>query len=135
MKNIILFLILYTVSIPSFAERPMNEIPMYGGKHDPKIEKNKEQSISAANLGWQYFSKGDLNSAIKRFNQAWMFNRQNAEAFWGFGLVMGRRAAESNIETNLQESIKHLEKANQLSKDNPRILVDLKQLRSEHRYC
>lgn len=103
----------------------MNELPMYGGKHNPTVERNKEHSASAVNLGWQYFSKGDLKTAIKRFNQAWMFDRDNAEAFWGFGLIMGSRASEGNTETNLQESIKYLEKANELSKNNSRIIVDL----------
>lgn len=120
---IILF-ILGSAQITS-AERTMNEMPMYGGKHNPTVEQNKEFSKSAAKLGWKYYYKGDLDAAIKRFNQAWMFDRESADAFWGFGLIMGRRAGEENTEKNLNESVKFLEKAHQLSKKNPRIMVDL----------
>lgn len=98
---------------------------MYGGTHNPTVEKNKEHSASAANLGWQYFDNGDLKTAIKRFNQSWMFDRENAEAYWGFGLIMGGRSTEGDTETNLQESIKYLTKANELSRNNYRIIVDL----------
>ncbi|MBL4744561.1 MAG: hypothetical protein JKX87_08040 [Cycloclasticus sp.] len=123
--KIIITLILFILSGAVSAERPSNEQPMYGGTHNPTVEKNEEHSASAASLGWQYFNNGDLNTAIKRFNQSWMFDRENAEAYWGFGLIMGRRSTEGNTETNLQESIKYLAKANQLSKNDYRIIVDL----------
>jgi len=123
--KIILTFIIYLLSGTASAERPSNELPMYGGTHNPTIEENKDHSASSARLGWQYYYKGDLNTAIKRFNQSWMFDRKNAEAFWGFGLIMGRRATEENTEINLKESIAHLERAILLSNNNPRIMVDL----------
>ena len=124
MKKFII-LLFCLLSNAAYAERPSNEEPMYGGTHNPTVEQNKQQSASVASLGWQYFYKGDLKTAMKRFNQAWMLDRQNAEAFWGFGLIMGRRAYEENTETNLNESINHLEKATKLTKNNSRIIVDL----------
>lgn len=102
----------------------MNEIPMYGGQHDPQVPENKEFSKGAAKLGWKYYYNGDHVTAIKRFNQAWMFDRSNPEAFWGFGVIMGIRAIEENPENNLNESIKFLKKANELSRNNPRLMVD-----------
>jgi tetratricopeptide (TPR) repeat protein len=126
MKNIILTLfILVCFSQIAYAEHPMNEIPMYGGQHDPQVEENKEFSKDAAELGWQYFYSGDHDTAIKRFNQAWMFDRNSPQAFWGFGLIMGARSMQENTEENLKESINFLGKANELSKDNPKIMVDL----------
>jgi len=105
--------------------RPINELPMYGGQHEPDVEPNKENSASAAELGWKYYFEGDIDTAIKRFNQAWMFDRENAEAFWGFGLIMGQRASHENIEHNLRESVRYLQNAKSLSQNNPRLLVDL----------
>lgn len=98
---------------------------MYGGQHDPNIPPNKEFSKSAAELGWKYYYDGDLDTAIKRFNQAWMFDKESVDAFWGFGLIMGQRAQKEDTEKNLFESIKFLEKAHELSKNNPKIIVDL----------
>lgn len=119
------FILLLLINGVSLADRPTNEEPMYGGKHNPEVEENIERSTSAASLGWQYFYKGDIKTAIKRFNQAWMFNRNNPEAYWGFGLVMGQRAMQENTEQNLSESIKYLKMATQLSENNAKIIVDL----------
>ncbi len=110
----------------SYAEdRPLNEMPMYNEQHNPDVEQNKEFSEGAAKLGWQYYDKGDMDTAIKRFNQAWMFDRESVDAFWGFGLIMGQRAMQENPEYNLRESIKYLEMAKAKSQNNHRLLVDL----------
>jgi tetratricopeptide (TPR) repeat protein len=106
-------------------EWPTNEIPMYGGSHTPTVEQNKKFSESAAQLAWQYYYKGDLETAIKRFNQAWMFDRDSIDALWGFGLIMGRRASEELPEQNLKESIRFLGMAVEKAPRNARILVDL----------
>lgn len=106
-------------------ERPENELPMYGGKRTPNIEQNKDLSTSAAKLGWQYYYKGDLDTAIKRFNQAWMFDSNNVDAFWGFGLIMGQRASQECPETSLKESIRFLQMAKERSPKNGQIIGDL----------
>ncbi len=120
----------FVVGSALHAGRPINELPMYGGQHSPNVEQNRDHSQSAAKLGWEYFYKGDLDTAIKRFNQAWMFDRESVEAFWGFGLVMGRRAQKEDAEKNLRESIRCLEIAKAKAPKNGRILVDLAQSRT-----
>lgn len=126
MKVVILTILgcLFLSSI-AYAERPMNEIPMYGGQYNPEVAENKESSQGAADLGWKYLYRGDFDTAIKRFNQAWMFDRKSVEAFWGFGIILGQRAKNENVEENLKQSVFYLEKANSLSNDNPKIMVDL----------
>ena len=124
-KTVIILLVVGLASSLCRAERPENELPMYGGKHNPDVEQNKEFSASAAKLGWQYYYRGDLDTAIKRFNQAWMFDRESADAFWGFGLIMGRRSDKEDAEQNLRESIRFLEMAASRQTNNPNILVDL----------
>ena len=128
MKTNIIILTILSIICPvqsACAERPMNEIPMYDGKHDPKVPENKEFSKGAAELGWKYYDKGDYDTAIKRFNQAWMFDRNSPEAFWGFGVIMGIRATSEDQEENLNESVKFLEKAHEILKNDPRLMVDL----------
>jgi tetratricopeptide (TPR) repeat protein len=98
---------------------------MYGGKHDPAVEQNKNFSASAAKLGWQYYYRGDLDTAIKRFNQAWMFDRESVDALWGFGLIMGRRADQEDPEMNLKESIRYLKLAKAKAERNAGITADL----------
>ncbi len=38
-------------------------------------------------VGWEYYDQGDLNTTMKRFNQAWLLNPNNADVFVGFGSV------------------------------------------------
>ncbi|MFA5177575.1 MAG: hypothetical protein WC440_05475 [Candidatus Omnitrophota bacterium] len=103
----------------------MNEIPMYGGQHNPSVQRNPDLSRDAAQRGWKAYYQGDLNTAIKRFNQAWMFDRENYEVYWGFGLIMGRRASQEAPETSLKESIRFLQIANGKNPKNGRIIGDL----------
>ena len=107
------------------ADRPMEELPMYGGQHNPSVEKSAKFSQEAANLGWQYYYNGDYATAIRRFNQAWLFDRDDVDAYWGFGLIMGQRARMENTEANLQQSVRLLQLALDRAPRNGRIMGDL----------
>lgn len=109
----------------ALAERPINELPMYGGIHNPTVEEDVDYSKAAADLGWKYYSEGDLDTAIKRFNQSWMFDRGNVDALWGFGVIMGRRADEERPEYHIRESIRFLEMAVSLQTNDANLLADL----------
>jgi tetratricopeptide (TPR) repeat protein len=110
---------------PSSENSPNNTEPMYGGNYKPDVPQSVENSQSASKLGWGYYYKGDYETAMKRFNQAWMFDRNNSEAYWGFGLVMGQRATPARAEYFFGESIKYLNHAVEINADNFRILTDL----------
>ena len=68
--------------------------------------------------GWQYLQSGDPNTAIKRFNQAWLLDSTNAGAYWGFGAVTGQRK-------HYDESLKYLLVAQRYGSTNKRLLVDM----------
>lgn len=38
-------------------------------------------------LGFNYLYKDDIKTAMYRFNQAWLLNPENEDAFWGFGAI------------------------------------------------
>ena len=38
-------------------------------------------------LGFNYLYKGDLKTAMYRFNQAWILEPENSNCFWGFGAI------------------------------------------------
>lgn len=124
-KFLLLIILLCLPILVNAKDRPTNELPMYGGKHNPSVEQNKGFSDKAAKLAWQYYYRDDLDTAIKRFNQAWMFDRDSIDALWGFGLIMGRRASEELPEYHLKESIRFLDMAYKKSPENARIIVDL----------
>ena len=60
------------------------------------IEGMKEQyhgdlikaSSDTAMRGWQYLYQGDSDTAMRRFNQAWLLNPKNGTALWGMAAIV-----------------------------------------------
>ena len=91
---------------PSGDRMPIDQVPMYGGMDRsafPDLKTADEKLISDttqhygsreaassefAQNGRAYYDRGDLTNAMRRFNQAWLLNPKNAEAFAGFGKVL-----------------------------------------------
>ena len=120
----------------AWAERPENEIPMYGGDRAPLVEREppknakekadfQEWSRGTSQLGWEYFYKGDADTAIKRFNQAWLFDPDNPQVWWGFGVIMGDRGMKECKDNFLLKAIEYLQKASSLDEKNYQIMIDL----------
>ncbi|MDO8747830.1 MAG: tetratricopeptide repeat protein [Candidatus Omnitrophota bacterium] len=97
-----------------------NELPMYGGIERTSEQKeiddratkkvieyagNKETALKQTiTLAWQYYYNGDIKTAIKRFNQAWLLDPNNTEVFYGFGIIMAEKG-------NNEEAINMFKKA------------------------
>jgi tetratricopeptide (TPR) repeat protein len=81
-----------------------NLLPKYGGLPLTAIEKKindnfvsgldegyhgdlKKASMDMAMRGWQYLAAGDLDDAMRRFNQAWLLNKKNGTALWGMAAI------------------------------------------------
>lgn len=84
---------------------------------DKDFSSRAEASKYYAARGWDYIDSNDLNTAIKRFNQAWMLDTNNASVYWGFGVVLGK-------QKQYQESIPYLERAIGLDKKDPNLYGD-----------
>ena len=120
------------MALPVLGE-DINNLPMYGGREKtPEKKKSDMVFIEAAikeygnrqkacdqyvKLGWQYFAKGDYNTAMKRFNQAWLLDQKNGGIYWGLG------AATSKAQM-FDESIKMFKTASSHDPQNPRLMVD-----------
>lgn len=86
---------------------PANEIPMYGSVEKTRKMKDSDAAFIASietrgksrqavakdvmRAGWGYFHKGNHAAAIKRFNQAWLLDPDNADAYHGFALISAVR--------------------------------------------
>lgn len=55
-------------------------------KQDTTHRKGSEHLVK---LGFTYLSKGDMKTAMKRFNQAWLLDPKNENAYWGYGAIYG----------------------------------------------
>jgi tetratricopeptide (TPR) repeat protein len=70
------------------------------------------------NLGFQYYYRGDIKTAMYRFNQAWLLDPKNENAFWGFASVYFAYGDLSNALGELNEGLL-------LNPKNTNILTDI----------
>lgn len=79
----------------------------------------------AVRAGWKAFSDGQYDSAIRRFNQAWLLDPENPEIFWGFGLATHLRGEPlSTVERWFLEAKERLPDAAPLHSDHGRVLSE-----------
>ena len=91
-------------------QRSINEIPEYGNQpKSPEMLQADQQFLNTVkgkeqqafdhmmNVGWSFFKRGDIGTAIKRFNQAWLIDSTRYESYWGFAAAEGRL---NNLETS-----------------------------------
>ncbi len=106
----------------------IDNVPMYGHpalerpealkRADKEFIKQASESLGGrekASVAWwvegdKYMREGNLDYAMRRYNQSWLLNPNSFRPYWGFGRVLLE-------EGQFEESIKHLEKANQLVDD------------------
>ena len=122
---------------------PSEKLPMYGqpGVARPEnLKKIDEDLIRDATFrfgnrqaasralveqGWASVRKGMLDTAMRRFNEAWLLNPKNYQAFWGFGAVLSE-------QEKLAEAIEQLETARDLIDDPKQRVALLSDLGAVH---
>ena len=86
---------------------PINQLPMYGEREKNEAMKTSDADFIASfetkgisreeaakqviPLAWSYFGKRDAATAMSRFNQAWLLDPENGDAYHGFALVTSVR--------------------------------------------
>lgn len=108
-------------------------LPKYGGIDKTKKEKKsdkefiadvmkkfkseKEASNHMIDLGFQYLYRGDLKTAMYRFNQAYLLDNENSNIYWGYGAVY---MAFGKFDLSREQYKEGLE----INKNNDKILID-----------
>lgn len=110
-------------------------MPMYGGKKKSKeleaADKKFVQEVTKAagskakafdaamERGWAaMFQKNDLETAVRRFNQAWTLDSSRFESYWGFGVLHG-------MKNETQASVTMLEKALKIAPKSAKVMSNL----------
>ena len=106
----------------------IDNVPMYGqpALERPEALKRADEdfikqasggfgSREKASLAWwmqgeKYMQEGNLDYAMRRYNQSWLLNPDSFRPYWGFGRVLLQQG-------QVDEAIKYLEKANLLVDD------------------
>ncbi len=99
------FFVLTHVSGAAIAE-DINLIPKYGSVTKNEAQRaadakflagiveyykgdRKKAANEAAARGWTYLRQGNVEDAMRRFNQAWLIDNTNANALWGMAAISG----------------------------------------------
>lgn len=118
------------ISAATSAEERLDNLPMYGQPAVPRPEVLRQAdkdfitnavagfggSREAASKAWdaqgnRYLQEGNLDYAMRRYNQAWLLDPSSYRPYWGFARVM--------LQTDrLDDAISHFETAKVLCKDN-----------------
>lgn len=105
----------------------IDNVPMYGQPaiERPEVMKRADEEFikQASDLGgrekasvawWvqgdKFMNEGNLDYAMRRYNQSWLLNPNSFRPYWGFGRVLLERG-------EVDQSLKYLEKAVQLVDD------------------
>ncbi|WP_136417971.1 hypothetical protein [Herbaspirillum sp. ST 5-3] len=121
--RVIAFIVALLIRDATFADSlPVNQLPMYGGREKTAKMKSADAALFAAvekkgysrqeaakraiQIGWSSWAKSDLATAMSRFNQAWLLDPENGNAYHGFALVTSvRGGAPSEVEHLFQMAI------------------------------
>ena len=136
MKKLVYFLsITICLFCSGCGKTPFNEIPMYGGvEFTPEQKEINEKFIQdvvkqfgdrktaaekSVGFGWHYYNeKHDTKTAMKRFNQAWLLDPNNAGAFFGFGFLMAEKK-------KYDEAIVYYKRSMELDPNNAVVVCNL----------
>ena len=100
LRNILFFsmTLLLSCSWKQDCPEKANLLPMYGrlkkcgeqlkidkdflSECDKYFKDRNEATRHHINKGWEYFYKDELDTAMMRFNQAWLLDSTNADIYW-----------------------------------------------------
>jgi tetratricopeptide (TPR) repeat protein len=120
---------------PNARQEPkMNLLPMYGHLPKSKAYTEADQQFLASidsifngnrteasqhycKRGWQYFTRGFLDTAMFRFNQAWLLDSANGEVYWGFADILSKRGQYKEAVPFFERATKTLPTSSNLWRD------------------
>ncbi len=83
---------------------------------DKQFENRKSAAEYYIQSAWNSFYKNDDVTSMKRFNQAWLLDKKNADVYWGFGNLLGKKG-------EYEKSIKFFDLSKQLNPNNAKFYV------------
>jgi len=115
------------------AEEDIRLLPKYGNIPKTKGQLNSDNQLIDSyikqegsrrkasevliDIGFTYLYKGDIKTAMYRFNQAWLLDPENENVFWGWGAIYFTFGDMSKALEQYGEGLK-------LNPENPNILTD-----------
>lgn len=105
--------------------KPKNLLPMYGYTEKTEDEKKadeeftnevtkkygdrKKASQEIIKVADEFYQRGEIDTAMKRYNQAWLLDNNNPNAYIGFGDILKKQGYD-------KEAVEMYKKAEELKK-------------------
>jgi tetratricopeptide (TPR) repeat protein len=135
LTSTVIVLLCLVLSCSAWAARQINDMPFYGHNLPLEVQRYNKEFIARIDSsgvshtkaaeeliaeGWKYLNARPRQPlfAIRRFNQAWLLDSNNANVFWGLG------AAQCALG-EYKDGLELLTKAAKLGENNPGILCDI----------
>lgn len=84
---------------------------------DKAYSRREDAAKHMVQRGWQYLSAQKLDTAMMRFNQAWLLDSLNYQIYWGFGNLLG-------MQKKFKESLPFFTRSIKLNPKYTRLLND-----------
>ncbi|MES2734059.1 MAG: hypothetical protein V4714_20090 [Bacteroidota bacterium] len=134
------------VSTPTTLRSPKSEapavdlkfLPLFGGQPRSAAQQQEDQAFLAdcdrsfstreeaskffETRAWEYLQEGKSDTAIYRFNLAWLLNNKSVNVYWGLGAIAAEKGKNDN-------AIELLEKGLALEPNNSALLADVASVR------
>lgn len=85
---------------------------------DANFQNRSKASEFFATRAWEYLQEGQADTAVHRFNLAFLLDDENVDAFWGLGVVEYQKG-------HIREAINLMQRGNDINQDDPVLMVDL----------
>lgn len=132
MKNSLLLIIVFVLCgvLPINAQNKtkkvdcvegINLLPLYGGiekciqqkevdekflNHCDSIYNSRQEAAAEhVKMAWRYAESNDMDTSIKRFNQAYLLDSLNADVYWGVGIIQGAKKKYDEAEKLFERSL------------------------------
>lgn len=109
-------------------------LPMFGGIQKTEEQQKKDEKFLTScdksftnrqeaskffvERGWEYLNEGQVDTALYRFNLAWLLNPDNKDTYWAFGLVTAAKGEN-------EKAIEFYEKALAYDPKNSLLMSDV----------
>lgn len=108
--------------LPMFGNQPKTEAQQKADEKflsscDKSFESRTEASNFFMDRGWEFFNQGQVDTAVYRFNLAWLLNPDNPNTYWAFGLI-------ENGKGNTAPAIEMYDRALKIQPKNSLLLSD-----------
>lgn len=125
MKNLLInVVILFLVGCATTGDRtPIDQVPMYG-----PIDRNTIPALKAADEklindttahfgsrekasqsfvgnGFAFYNQGNIENAMRRFNQAWLLDKNNPDVYWGFSAVLNAKGQNCEAMEMIEKAL------------------------------